>query len=118
MSRVLSVLLILLIASSVVQSQTIDLGGFLCQFVSCTSDQYCKNGECYSKTTNQIIKQVDPCDNVVCKEAEVCKNGTCLDFLSTITSDPCALCPAGTICQDKKCVLAFDPCIYLTCADE
>ncbi len=50
-------------------SQTINLNGILCQFVSCSSDQICNNGACISKDTNKTVTSVDLCKNVKCNSS-------------------------------------------------
>ena len=69
-----------------------------CQGVTCPTDQYCEQGQCYSS-----------CAGVTCPSGQRCALGTC-------EADPCGkACPAGQVCNDNTGTCEANPCPVIKC---
>ncbi len=69
-----------------------------CQGVTCPTDQYCEQGQCFSS-----------CAGVMCPSNQRCVLGTCQD-------NPCGKpCPFGQVCHDDSGKCVDNPCGVITC---
>ncbi len=70
-----------------------------CAGVTCPSDQYCVNNQCYGS-----------CAGVDCPDGKRCRLGAC-------EADPCGHpCPFGKACHDETGECTDDPCQFVQCA--
>jgi uncharacterized protein (TIGR03382 family) len=69
-----------------------------CQGVTCPTDQYCEQGQCFSS-----------CAGVTCPSDQRCQLGTC-------QPNPCMhACPFGQVCEDDDGTCVDNPCTVVTC---
>jgi MYXO-CTERM domain-containing protein len=70
-----------------------------CVGVTCSADQVCSGGVCYTT-----------CQGVVCPQGQTCVGDTCLDLCASVT------CPTGEVCAQGICLPSCAACGGLTCS--